>query len=255
MTATISSRSAADDPIPLGMLLPKLLPLILDGSNGVRTQLLKLLQALPKDGVDYYADQILLYIRAGMTHLAVDIRRASLDVFDWAIETCGRELVECPGGWIKTLKTFLTMLGWSAADAPSAWSGGAVSVANNERIMSKALGTLAAFLELGLVENKQSDYNEVELARVYFPLHHTWLHMIPNKSHAYRHLNLFGTPRDEEGEIYGDVEVRQESFKKYHAIIDKGLEGTKRAGGEIGRAGGKVYKVISEGMRDAIDDS
>ena len=221
----------------------------------MRNQLLKLLQVLPKGNLDYYAEQVMLYIRAGMTHLAVDIRRSTLDIFDWAMGVCGRELLESPGGWIKTLKTFLILLGWSSGEKSSTkWSSNAVSVSGNERIMSKALATLASFLELGLIESETSSYDEAQLAWEWFPLRHTWLHMMPTTSHAYRRLNLFGAPRDEEGEVYGDVDARRESFRTYQGAFEKGVEGTRKAGGELGRAGGKVAKVISEGMKGIIDD-
>ncbi|KAI4147246.1 MAG: hypothetical protein LQ340_005639 [Diploschistes diacapsis] len=257
MTTIISSQPV-DQPFPVtpGYLLPKLLPLISDGSNGVRTQLVKLLQALPRDGIDFYSEQILLYTRAGMTHLAVDIRRCSLDVLDWAIEVCGKELVECPGGWVKMIKNFLAMLGWTSIDANSRWSS-EWSLSNNDRITAKTLGTLAAFLELGFVDEittEQVAREEADLARKWFPLRQVWCHMIPTKSHAYRHLNLFGAPRDEESEIYGDVEARQQSFRKYRVAFEKGLEMVKRAGGEIGRAGARTAKVIAEGMKDAPND-
>ena len=254
LTTAVASRPA-DEPLPqpLGILLPKLLPLLLDANNGVRSQLLKLLQALPKEGMEAYADKMLLYIRAGMTHLALDIRRSSLESFDWAVATCGKELVECPGGWLKTLKTFLVMLGWAAtSDSSSSWSSIKASSLTGDKMAAKSLASLASFLELGLVEEQASREHELALRQAYFPLHQTWMHTIPKKSHAYRHLNLFGPPREEEDDIYGDVEARRGVFKKYQAAFEKGLDNAKRAGGDIGRAGAKTAKIISNTMKNAV---
>ena len=263
LTSTIANRQTRDPlPQPLGTFLPKILPLVLDASTGIRTQLLKLLQALPRDEVEPYADQISLYVRAGLTHLAVDIRRTTLDILDWAIVACATELVDCPGGWLKTLKTFLAMLGWStttdnsaSTTSNSAWSGKS-TLSNSDKISAKTLKTLGAFLEVGLLDaNRRNDHghDEAALARAYFPLRQTWMHMVPEKSHAYRHLNLFGAPRDEENEIYGDVDARQQAFGRYQKAFEEGLEEAKRAGGEIGRAGARASKVIAEALKGVSD--
>ena len=97
---------------PVAILLPKLLPLTLDGSNGVRAQLLKLFRTIPVEDVRDHMESLSLYIRAGLTHLAADIRTSALEMLDWALETSSGQLVSCPGGWIKTLKTLLTKLPW-----------------------------------------------------------------------------------------------------------------------------------------------
>ena len=259
LTNAVASRPSNQPlPQPLGVLLPKLLPLILDANNGVRSQLLKLLQALPNDGIDTHAEQINLYIRAGMTHLAQDIRISSLELFDWAIATCGKELVECPGGWTKNLKTFQVALGWSTTSnnvtsASSGWSRSKnTSSLVGNKMATRFLTTLATFLELGLAEEPDRHDEVLALRRHCYPLHQTWIHQIPKRSHAYRHLNLFGPPRNEEDEMYGDLEARQEAFKKYQDAFENGLENAKKEGGEIGRAASKTAKVVSGGMKDAI---
>ncbi|MCJ1329780.1 hypothetical protein MMC10_006460 [Thelotrema lepadinum] len=198
---------------------------------------------------------MLLYIRAGMTHLAQDVRRSSLELFEWAIGTCGKDLVECPGGWTKTLKTFQTALGWSVmssnASTKSSWSHSTSSL-GGDKMASRFLTTLAAFLELGLAPEPDMHDEILAQRRACYPLHHTYIHQIPKRSHAYRHLNLFGPPRDEEEEMYGDVEARQEAFKKYQVAFENGIENAKRAGGEVGRAAAKIAKAISEGMKNAV---
>ncbi len=93
--------------------MPKLLPLTLDGSNGVRAQLLKLFKSLPQEDMKDHMEKLSLYIRAGLTHLAADIRSSALELLEWALEIGGEQLVSCPGGWVKTLKTLLTVLAWT----------------------------------------------------------------------------------------------------------------------------------------------
>ncbi len=73
--------------------------------------------------------------------------------------------------------------------------------------------------------------------------------MLPKRSNAFAHLNLFGSPRDEESEMYVEREDRQRIFqKRYYAIVSSGVEAAKREGGEVGRAAAGVAKVLAEGM-------
>ena len=75
--------------------------------------------------------------------------------------------------------------------------------------------------------------------------------MIPTRSNAYAHLNLFGGVRDEEGEMYIDREDRQRVFHKYFkGAVDIGVENARKEGGEVGRAAAVLAKVLQEGMED-----
>ena len=59
--------------------------------------------------------------------------------------------------------------------------------------------------------------------------------MLPTRSNAFGHLNLFGPPRDEEREMYEDVRDRRRVFKGlgYEAAIARGVEGMKKGAGEV----------------------
>ena len=80
--------------------------------------------------------------------------------------------------------------------------------------------------------------------------------MLPTRSNAFGYLNLFGEKRDEEGEMYQDCEERRGVFKRggWETAILAGVEATKREGGEVGRAGSRLGKVLAEGM-EAFDES
>ena len=73
--------------------------------------------------------------------------------------------------------------------------------------------------------------------------------MLPKRSNPYGYMNLFGEKRDEEGECYRDVEERREVFRRMgcEGAVMKGLDAV-REGGEVGRLGGRVRKVLKEGM-------
>lgn len=234
---------------PVSVILPSLLPLLLDGNHNVRSQLLKLLRSLPPNDVEDHVSQLLLYIRAGMTHLAADIRSSSMDVLGWVLEISGLELVSCAGGWVKTLKCFLAMLGWPNDTTADAWSNSKASFGkggSEGKLLVKNLNTLALFLRAGLVPADESQ-DPALVSR--FPLWHVQYQLLPKRSNCYAHLNLFGAPRDEESEVYEDREARQRIFHaRFQRAIETALEATQREGGEVGRAAAGVRKVLVEGM-------
>ncbi|KAL8696835.1 MAG: hypothetical protein Q9201_007450 [Fulgogasparrea decipioides] len=237
---------------PVSILLPKILPLTLDGSHGVRTKLSKLLRALPSNDMEDHIDQVLLYVRAGITHLAADIRSSALDMLGWALECSGNALISCAGGWVKTLKSLIVMLGWPTESNGGAWSSGKTSFGkpgSEGKAMVKSLSTMAALLRVGLKESLQETDKQSTALR--FPLIDTEQHLISKRSDCFSHLNLFGPARDEEAQIYEDREDRQRIFhRRFRASIEHGLEVAKQEGGEVGRAAAGVQKAIMEGMRD-----
>ena len=268
-TAAISRPVNAPSPLPISVLLQKLNPLILDGSNSVRSQLLRYLSTLPSQEVGPHIGQTLLYIRAGLTHLAADIRSSATELLLWAIETCPNELVSCTGGWVKTLKCLLTVLHWNPT---SATSGKGVPVGANTRSSSlqaptvgmlgfegkmglRTLNVLAAFLSAGLKEAHNADAGDKYYEKWPFPLRYMEAHMLPNRSNAFAHLNLFGLPRDEESDMYVSREERRTIFqKRFQAIVSSGVEAAKREGGDTGRAAAGVAKVLAEGMKGFQQD-
>lgn len=260
LTTAISCRPVTTSlPQPASMLLLKLCPLILDESNGVRAQLLRLLRTLPIQDIGAHVGQILLYTRAGLTHLAADIRSSATDILIWTTETCPNELVSCAGGWIKTLRCLLTVLHWHApvpanganGRAPSnAWTTmptPTLGMANAEgKIPVKTLIALTAFLQAGL---RPAEEVEELPSKWTFPLKHVESHMIPKRSNAFTHLNLFGAPRDEEGDMYVEREERRRIFhRRFYVSVQRNLETAKKEGGEAGRAAAGLGKALTEGM-------
>jgi len=247
--------SAANSPLPqpVSVIVPTLLPLVLDGSNSVRCQLIRLLRALPAGEVEDHVDQLLLYIRAGMTHLAADIRATAVEVLDWLLEVSGLETVSCAGGWVKTLKCFLALLGWQDEDGSAKWSGGRVSfgkAGSGGKSLVKNLTVLATFLRVGLLTTP-GEAGEGLLSD--FPLWHMRYHILPRNSNCFVHLNLFGTPRDAESGMYEDREERQMVFHThFESLINRGLETARKEGGEVGRAAALVIKTITGGMDDSV---
>ncbi|KAJ9635470.1 rRNA processing protein [Coniosporium tulheliwenetii] len=238
LTTALSTKPAdASLPQPITLILSKVQPLVHSASHGVRQQLLKLLQSLPPAELPGHTDQLLLWTRAGMTHLSTDIRSTSLDILEWLLQAAGDDVVSCAGGWFKTLKTFLGLLGWAPrVDTDSHWTSNRASLgkASDAKAQGRTLMALAALLRAGLAPPKMQ-------AR-----------MLGRGGFA--HLNLFGPPRDEESEMYEDREDRQRIFhERFQSAITAGLEQAKKEGGEVGRAVAAVRRAMSEGMADYGD--
>lgn len=252
-----SHLSSRNENINTTIILPKLLPLILDGSASVRTQLLRFLRLLPASDIGDRAETVLLYVRAGMTHLASEIRNDGLSVLEWLLEIAGEYVVSCPGGWVKTLKCFMSMMGWATSKKSSKWtSESKASFGRAGKEFSRQLNLLSRFLKAGLVEPEDDKLEEGKPLsgtgrQPVFPLTDVNLHIIPRRSNAYTHLNLFGTPRDEDGEIYSDRESRQRVFAKlFQATVENGVDMVRKEGGDAGRAAAVVLKNLQEGMSD-----
>ncbi|KAF2839872.1 hypothetical protein M501DRAFT_1003355 [Patellaria atrata CBS 101060] len=258
LTTAIKTRPP-DSPLPqpIAIIIPKVQPLIVDGSKGVREQLLKVLQVLPPEGVANHVEQLLLYTRAGMTHLSADIRYSSIDVLDWSLRVAGQELVGSVGGWVRTLKTFLSLLGWQAQNTGK-WTAARTTTAkagSEGKVFVRQLNGLASFLRAGLGKSSSEDVKGSTHSMWPFPLCQSEYHMLSSKYQGFDHLNLFGAPRDEDNEMYEDREDRQRIFLyRFEPAISAGLETARKEGGEVGRAAAAVRKAITEGMRGYDQD-
>jgi pre-rRNA-processing protein IPI1 len=195
-----------------------------------------------------------------MTHLAADIRVSAVEALAWLVEVAGAEVVSCAGGWIKTLNCFLSVLGWHTEES-SKWSGNRASFgkAGSKGLpMVKVLAALAVFLQAGLGSGPDSSVStgvdadadgDGAVGGWDFPLCHAAQHMLPAATAPFIHLNLFGQPRDEEGEMYETREDRYRVFaNRFLGAVQRGLEGARSEGGEVGRASAGVSKVLKEAI-------
>lgn len=237
---------------PVGAILPKVLPLVLDGNNSVRAQLLNLFRSFPTEEIKDHIDKISPYVRAGMTHLAADIRSSTLDILEWALKIGGQELVKSPGGWFKTLKCFIIMLGWIIATETAGWSTGRSSLGKaglEGKEFAKTLHVLSFFLETGFVLFASQSSELLQGNR--FPLRDFERHFLAKRSNTFGYLNLFGPPPDEESQAYEDRQDRQNVFhRRFQQALEIGIETVKKEGGETGRAAARLRKVITDGMKD-----
>jgi pre-rRNA-processing protein IPI1 len=217
----------------------------------VRTNLLKFLRLLPSQDVADSAEFALLYVRAGMTHLAAEIRNDALNVLEWLVSVAGDSLVSCPGGWAKTLKAFMSMLGWATSAGGTKWSAAAkATFGKGGKDFPRQILVLAQFLKAGLSKEVEKGDGGVKRGKD-FPIWDTEMNGIPRQANAFAHLNLFGVQRDEESEMYTERSARQRVFnRRFQAAVEKGVESAKKEAGEMGRAGAVLGKVVLESMKD-----
>lgn len=241
--AHLTSQLAADNnPVGTATILSRLLPLISDANGPVRGQLLKLFRTLPETEVQHHAAKCILYIRAGMTHLSSEISNDSLSVLEWLLDVAEDETLSCPGGWVKTLKSFCALMGWSVKSS-TGWSSAPKTGLRPKDSQSHArqVGVLARFLRAGL---------KPELAAPSNPnAFHDNMYRIPRAPNPFAYLNLFGTRRDEDAEMYNDRESRQRVFhKRFLESFNRGIDQAKKEGGATGRSAVGLEQALKEGM-------
>ncbi|KAF2433450.1 hypothetical protein EJ08DRAFT_676955 [Tothia fuscella] len=266
---TTSLHNTPTPPLPVSVILPKIVPLIRDTSNKVRSQLLLLLHELPPEDVKSNTEQLLLWTRLGLTHLSSSIRLSSLEVLEWLLNTAGNEVVACPGGWSKTLRCLAGLLGWDNTETVSStgmrvsnsgrpgagnWTSTPSTAGKSSgdvKLLTKTLSVLSLFLEVGLLPTlteKSLLKTQEQSACRNFPLWHLEQHLLTQVSNPFGHLNLFGAPRDEEGMGYEDRGDRVRYFgERWRGTFLGGVDRVKREGGGVGRVAMGVEKVIIMG--------
>ncbi|EMC94369.1 hypothetical protein BAUCODRAFT_73335 [Baudoinia panamericana UAMH 10762] len=253
LTTVCAATTKSDLPQPASAIVAKAQSLILDGSNGVRSQVLKLFKALPTNDFGPL-DQLVIYVRAGMTHLSSDIRLSALDVLDWLLVSKGTAVMATPGGWVKMLRTFQNLLSWQSQNGKVAsaqggsWTATKTGSGNlgSSKLLVHQITTLSTFLTVGLTLPAADPHAAAKRASMCFPLYQMHAHMLPSRSNAFGYLNLFGAVRDQESEGYDDADERIAVFNEL-GLLDAFRSGAKEAkqeAGEVGRAASNLEKAL-----------
>ena len=183
-----------------------------------------------------------------MTHLSRDIRVSAVEFLSFLIKVAGPELVSCSGGWYQTLECFTTVLGWRLSEG-SNWSSNKESFGGDVKSTARIMQVLSEFLQAGLVEDATS-FSGTNIMAQNFPLWHTDTLLVPAKSNAYAHLNLFGSQTDDEHQILDDREDRLQVFgNRFQSLVLNGIDAAKKEGGELGRASGLLVKALDRAQK------
>lgn len=230
-------------PMPTEMLIEKAMPLALDSNAGVRSNLVKMLEALPESETGDHIPRMLPYVRAAMTHLSQDIRKTALDILQYLLENAGKDLVSCAGGWTKTLECCVTLLSWKNLSPTETWTASKTSFRTDTKFIARIMQIADQLLVAGLLENDKKDPQIDSIDCL--PLLHLQHHTIPTKSNPYTYLGLFGRPPDDDSRVLDDRGERWLLFKqKYETVLLHGIDGARKEGGDIGRVAGQLSKTI-----------
>lgn len=245
LTTILYDKQNVDNfPMSIKDLLDKMMPLLLDSSAGVRSEFLKAFQALPVQTVSDYVDSILLFIRAGMTHLSIEVQLIAHDTLAYALSVSAKAVVSASGGWTKTLQSFEANLSFKTSSANDGWSVNKTGFKQDAKSVARTLQVLEKFLAAGL-QTDSVEQSLIEPVRE-FPLCDVCYHRIPTKSSPYGYLNLFGPPPDSDSRQVDDRSERVELFKeRFYSKYVNSLEKARAEGGDIGRAAGQMLKVIN----------
>ena len=250
ITATIATcvKNSQVLPQPARAMVPKVMPLAQDISEGVRAQLLRFLQALPQKDIVEEMEDILRHLRLALTHISISIRSSAVDTIEYVLTIGHEECVSCRGGWVGTLKCLLTIFGWNERKSRDGWTMQQSSRTTiDSKIMAKCLHLLATVMHAGLMRHKRAP----EHPQSWFLGCQMDFYMIPRSSDPYGYLGLFGPPTNEDEQEYAQYEDRQEVFReRFQPLIRKGLAIAQSEGGDVGRAAFKAYNVMTRGMAD-----
>ncbi|KAI0013765.1 hypothetical protein F4779DRAFT_561238 [Xylariaceae sp. FL0662B] len=245
------STSPPTNPIGTPTLLQKILPMMSDSSGPVRSQLLKLLRNMPADEVRSQVERIMLYIRGTMTNISQEVKDDGLNYMEWLLGVAGEDVVACPGCWVKPLKDFMSVLGWTVKSAPTLSAKGGWTSAPRTTFGAKKYGqsfprqmlVLSKFLEIGFNPGRPTLWSPDD-----------WfgnVSRVPLTPDPFGYLGLFKPPRDEDSEIYRTREDRQDIFqKRFSEAVETGVDMAKKEGGAAGRAAAGLDQALKDGMRD-----
>ena len=245
LSGAIANRNGEESlPVSVQDLLLKGMPLLLDSSSAVRSELLRLLKVLSPRSIGDYGDLLLPYIRAGMTHLSAEIRRAALDALSNISEIAGKELVSASGGWTKTLQCLETILGFKDFKDGDGWSVHKSGFREDAKAVARAMQVAVRFLSAGL-EQASDEADSAYHSADDFPLYDLEHHRIPTKPSPYGYLNLFGKPLDDDQRRIEDRDERILQFReRFYEKFVRCLERGKTEGGEVGRSANQMLKII-----------
>lgn len=235
-------------------ILPKILEATLVVSEDVRDAAVLVLKSIPDHLADDHIEQILPFVRAGITHLAANVAGTSLEILTWLIRSQGDRLVSCKGGWVKTLKCFLVMLRWTAEARTGGWTFSRSSYRDNNfqgESLVKCLSVLGPFLRTGLMRPRKNRVPMSELPD--YPLSGRIGAILPTKAKGgFSCLDLFGSPLDDENCECPDVDTRKEALETFRPALEQGLSALSQDGGPLAEAAKEAAEILRRGLGNAL---
>ncbi|KAH3673268.1 hypothetical protein WICMUC_003727 [Wickerhamomyces mucosus] len=247
-------------------ILTAVVPLIIDQSSSVRTSLISLLVAASKKQpnlMELHARSIVLFIQSAMTHIVPEIRNDSTKFLDILIEYGKDSLVR--SAWIKTLKSFFSLLSWTLNESKQSVSLAVTtsSVTNNSSKSKKqSLESLLRFIKAGILDDQ--DLKDTLITT--HPL--TSHYLLPNIPQPFAQLKLFtvGVSQLKNKNTVDktidlntisceDSQTRKKIFLEFFVPqIMKNVVNIIKDGGEVGKSARSLEKFIEKLLEDEKTD-
>ncbi|KAK6460104.1 Rix1 complex component [Scheffersomyces coipomensis] len=192
----IQNHLPSHNPSLYKQILTSVIPLILDSSLQVRTQLVSLLNecAAKQPGLlDLHIRAIILFIHSAMTHIQPEIRNSSTKFLAILIEHASHSLVK--SYFIKTLRSYFTLMSWTLTnDKKSISLAITTSSSINNSSLKKSrihhLSILKSFLKTALFLEEESS-QEINPEDVILPHAQSLKYLVPTATQPYNSLKLF----------------------------------------------------------------
>lgn len=255
------TQNLPSNPAAYKLIISAAVPLILDESKLVRTEVMNLLKEIGRKQpglLDLHKRSIVLFIISAMTHIQPDIRNTSTKFLATLLEYSDLKLY-----FVKILKNFFILMSWSLLDDNKSKG---VSITTNSTILlgpntKKAridhLRVLVQFLKKNLLDDSEQGLVDADFSRIYTHPQ-TYKYLIPTTPQAFLALNLFGREIKSDLSATGsiaiqnldtmtteDIETRlniMNDIFKDRMILN--LKGLCKEGGEVGREASTCIDIL-----------
>lgn len=248
-------------------ILTAIVPLILDQSQSVRLALQELMVAIAEKQpniMELHARTIVLFIHSAMTHINHAIRTDSCKFLNILIKFGPDSLVR--SSWIKTLKCYFTVLGWTLTDSKQAISFAITTTSassnvnhNGNKSTKIAIESLVKFIKAGAFNNIDEGDENIIL----FGHSLTSKYLVPTTPQPYAHLKLFTKELTKSSQSTGigsdnnqkidlntsceDYQTRQSILKEiFLPQMKKQVVNLVKEGGDLGKEAKTLENLIIE---------
>ncbi|KAK6204976.1 Rix1 complex component [Scheffersomyces amazonensis] len=192
----IQNHLPANNPSLYKQIVASTVPLILDTSMQVRTQLISLLTecANKQPGLlDLHIRSIILFIHSAMTHIQPEIRNSASKFLAILIEHAPSSLVK--SYFIKTLRSYFTLMSWTLTTDKKSVSlaittSSTIGNSSVKKARSHHVSILKSFLNASLFIEEQKN-NDIDEENVILTHPQSLKYLVPTTSQPFTSLKLF----------------------------------------------------------------
>lgn len=256
-----------------------ILPLMLDDSKETRCEVSNLILDFSKKRLLVLRSNlktIILFVHSMMTHIKLEIRNDSTNLFQILIDTFPNEISSFY--FVKSLQQYFFLMSWNILGQEKKTFSGTGSFIPSlfNSHLAIHLSTLNSFLKTSLFENEDVENNIKNLSYSFHPLTHKYIP--PSNPNPFAPLSLFSNDTfndlfffknvnkstDKINKILSDlnslptesVEIRKEIVKKFFLkSLKKNLSSLMLEGGKIEIEAKGCLSILNEAYSSQINDN